>query len=139
LEPWLSGPGWRAASGCCRGVGKGEPLTANGVALSDSDDMEELRLHPVYSFRFQHRRALPGSRQGHHAQVGARAIHQRSGRSFPWLLQAYRLHASQSAASRARANPVEPSRTNPPMAKLAVIEPVESSRTQPREIEQKNK
>jgi hypothetical protein len=73
------------------------------------------------------------------ARSHTRAIHQRSGRSFPWLLQAYRLHASQSAASRARANPVEPSRTNPPMAKLAAIEPVGSSRTEPSEIEQKNK
>ena len=33
--------------------GKGQPLTADGVALSDGDTMEELRHHPVYSFLFQ--------------------------------------------------------------------------------------
>jgi hypothetical protein len=80
--------------------GKGQPLTADGVALSDGDYMEELRRHPVYSFLFQqrsglysaavpesghehggsrepadpeHRRALPGGRQGHHAQGGCSA------------------------------------------------------------------
>jgi hypothetical protein len=67
--------------------GKGQPLTTDGAALSDGDSMEELRRHPVYSFLFQ----------------------QRSGRSFPWLLQGYRLLASQSAVSRTHAIPVEPS------------------------------
>jgi F0F1-type ATP synthase, subunit b len=38
--------------------GKGQPLTADGVALSDGDYMEELRRHPVYSFLFQQRSGL---------------------------------------------------------------------------------
>ena len=38
--------------------GKGQPLTADGVALSDGDTMEELRHHPVYSFLFQQRSGL---------------------------------------------------------------------------------
>ena len=38
--------------------GKGQPLTADGVALSDCDYMEELRRHPVYSFLFQQRSGL---------------------------------------------------------------------------------
>jgi hypothetical protein len=38
--------------------GKGQPLTADGVALSDADYMEELRRHPVYSFLFQQRSGL---------------------------------------------------------------------------------
>jgi hypothetical protein len=38
--------------------GKGQPLTADGVALSDGDSMEELRRHPVYSFLFQQRSGL---------------------------------------------------------------------------------
>jgi hypothetical protein len=38
--------------------GKGQPLTADGVALSDGDTMEELRRHPVYSFLFQQRSGL---------------------------------------------------------------------------------
>ncbi|QNI70876.1 hypothetical protein [Cyanobium sp. NS01] len=38
--------------------GKGQPLTADGVALSDGDYMEELRCHPVYSFLFQQRSGL---------------------------------------------------------------------------------
>jgi hypothetical protein len=37
---------------------KGQPLTADGVALSDGDYMEELRRHPVYSFLFQQRSGL---------------------------------------------------------------------------------
>jgi hypothetical protein len=38
--------------------GKGQPLTVDGVALSDGDYMEELRRHPVYSFLFQQRSGL---------------------------------------------------------------------------------
>jgi hypothetical protein len=38
--------------------GKGQPLTADGVALSDGDYVEELRRHPVYSFLFQQRSGL---------------------------------------------------------------------------------
>jgi hypothetical protein len=38
--------------------GKDQPLTADGVALSDGDYMEELRRHPVYSFLFQQRSGL---------------------------------------------------------------------------------
>jgi hypothetical protein len=38
--------------------GKGQPLTADGVAMSDGDYMEELRRHPVYSFLFQQRSGL---------------------------------------------------------------------------------
>ena len=38
--------------------GKGQPLTADGVALSDGDYMEELRRHPVFSFLFQQRSGL---------------------------------------------------------------------------------
>ena len=38
--------------------GKGQPLTADGMALSDGDYMEELRRHPVYSFLFQQRSGL---------------------------------------------------------------------------------
>jgi hypothetical protein len=38
--------------------GKGQPLTADGVALSDGDYIEELRRHPVYSFLFQQRSGL---------------------------------------------------------------------------------
>ena len=38
--------------------GKGQPLTADGVALCDGDYMEELRRHPVYSFLFQQRNGL---------------------------------------------------------------------------------
>jgi len=38
--------------------GKGQPLTTDGVALSDGDYMEELRRHPVYSFLFQQRSGL---------------------------------------------------------------------------------
>jgi hypothetical protein len=38
--------------------GKGQPLTADGVALCDGDYMEELRRHPVYSFLFQQRSGL---------------------------------------------------------------------------------
>ena len=38
--------------------GKGQPLTSDGVALSDGDYMEELRRHPVYSFLFQQRSGL---------------------------------------------------------------------------------
>jgi hypothetical protein len=38
--------------------GKGQPLTADGVALSDGDYMEELRRHPVYSFLFKQRSGL---------------------------------------------------------------------------------
>jgi hypothetical protein len=38
--------------------GKGQPLTADGVALSDGDYMEELRRHPVYSSLFQQRSGL---------------------------------------------------------------------------------
>jgi len=38
--------------------GKGQPLTADGVALSDGDYMEELCRHPVYSFLFQQRSGL---------------------------------------------------------------------------------
>jgi hypothetical protein len=38
--------------------GKGQPLTLDGVALSDGDYMEELRRHPVYSFLFQQRSGL---------------------------------------------------------------------------------
>ena len=41
--------------------GKGQPLTADGVALSDGDYMEELRRHPVYSFLFQQRSGLYSS------------------------------------------------------------------------------
>jgi hypothetical protein len=37
---------------------KGQPLTADGVALSDGDYMEELRRHPVFSFLFQQRSGL---------------------------------------------------------------------------------
>jgi hypothetical protein len=51
--PWVAG-----RERLLPGVGKGEPLTANGVALSDSDSMEELRLHPVHSFLFQQRSGL---------------------------------------------------------------------------------
>jgi len=61
----------------------------------------------------------PGCRPAARAIVTTRAIHQqsghcgwrseRSGRSFPWLLQGYRLHASQSAVSR-----TEPSEINRP-------------------------
>lgn len=35
--------------------GKGQPVSADGVALSAADYMEELRRHPVYSFLFQQR------------------------------------------------------------------------------------
>ena len=38
--------------------GKGQPLTADGVALCDGDYMEELRRHPVFSFLFQQRSGL---------------------------------------------------------------------------------
>ena len=38
--------------------GKGQPLTADGVALSDGDYIEELRRHPVFSFLFQQRSGL---------------------------------------------------------------------------------
>jgi hypothetical protein len=38
--------------------GKGQPLTADGVTLSDGDYVEELRRHPVYSFLFQQRSGL---------------------------------------------------------------------------------
>ena len=37
---------------------KGQPLTADGVALCDGDYMEELRRHPVFSFLFQQRSGL---------------------------------------------------------------------------------
>jgi hypothetical protein len=56
----------------------------------------------------------------------------------PWLPQGYRrLRASQSAVSRTHAIPVEPGRTSPPMATLTVIEPVDSSRTELRRINQR--
>jgi hypothetical protein len=35
--------------------GKGQPLSADGVALSAADYVEELRRHPVFSFLFQQR------------------------------------------------------------------------------------
>ena len=38
--------------------GKGQPFTADGVALCDGDYMEELRRHPVFSFLFQQRSGL---------------------------------------------------------------------------------
>ena len=38
--------------------GKGQPLTADGVALCDGDYMEELRRHAVFSFLFQQRSGL---------------------------------------------------------------------------------
>jgi len=38
--------------------GKGQPLTADGVALCDGDYMEELRRHPVFSILFQQRSGL---------------------------------------------------------------------------------
>ena len=38
--------------------GKGQPLTADVVALCDGDYMEELRRHPVFSFLFQQRSGL---------------------------------------------------------------------------------
>jgi hypothetical protein len=38
--------------------GKGQPLTADGVAVCDGDYMEELRRHPVFSFLFQQRSGL---------------------------------------------------------------------------------
>ena len=38
--------------------GKGQPLTADGVALCDGDYMEELRRHPVFSFLFRQRSGL---------------------------------------------------------------------------------
>ena len=38
--------------------GKGQPLSADGVALSDGDSMEELRRHPVCCFLFQQRSEL---------------------------------------------------------------------------------
>jgi hypothetical protein len=51
--------------------GKGQPLTADGVALSDGDYMEELRRHPVYSFLFQQRNGLyPSTAEGGYDSAG---------------------------------------------------------------------
>jgi hypothetical protein len=59
--------------------GKGQPLTADGVALSDGDYMEELRRHPVYSFLFQQRSglysaALPESGLDHGGAVNLQTL-----------------------------------------------------------------
>ena len=59
--------------------GKGQPLTADGVALSDGDYMEELRRHPVYSFLFQQRSglysaAVPESGHEHGGAVNLQAL-----------------------------------------------------------------
>jgi len=58
--------------------GKGQPLTADGVALSDGDYMEELRRHPVYSFLFQrsglYSAAVPESGHEHGGAVNLQTL-----------------------------------------------------------------
>jgi len=59
--------------------GKGQPLNADGVALSDGDTMEELRRQPLYSFLFQQRSglysaAVPASGHEHGGRVNLQTL-----------------------------------------------------------------
>ena len=59
--------------------GKGQPLSADGVALSEGDTMEELRRQPLYSSQFQQRSgpysaAVPASGHEHGRAVNLQTL-----------------------------------------------------------------
>jgi hypothetical protein len=80
--------------------GKGQPLTADGVALCDGDYMEELRRHPVFSFLFQQRSGLYSAAVPETAHEHGGAVNLQTLSTAELYLEAVRGTTPRAAAPR---------------------------------------